>query len=84
MCFVFIQFRRGDNATLPPRIASQRSVACGSIAALSIGAAFLTLIYFIPLYFQVVKGASAARSGVMILPIVISDVIFSITAGVLG
>lgn len=84
MCFVFIQFRRGDNATLPPRIASQGSVACGSIAALSIGAAFLTLIYFIPLYFQVIKGVSPARPEVMILPIVISDVIFSITAGILG
>jgi MFS family permease len=84
VCFIFIQLQRGDKATLPPRIASQRSVACGSIAALSIGAAFLTLIYFVPLYFQVIKGVSAARSGVMILPIVISDVIFSITAGVLG
>jgi MFS family permease len=84
VCFIFVQFWRGDNGTIPPRIASQRSVACSSIVALSMGAAFLTLMYFIPLYFQAVKGVSAARSGVMVLPIVISDIIFSITAGVLG
>lgn len=84
VCFSITQIRSGEKGTIPRRIIAQRSVALGCIIALCIGAAFLTLVYFIPIYFQAIKGVTAIRSGVMILPIVISDVMFSIAAGVLS
>lgn len=84
ICFIVMQIRREGKATIPPRIITQRTVACASVAALSIAASFINIIYYLPIYFQVIKGVTAERSGTMILAIVISDVICSILAGTLG
>ena len=43
--FVVIQFWKGDNATVPPRILKQRTVAAVAWFAAMIGAAFFTLVY---------------------------------------
>jgi hypothetical protein len=47
-----------------------------------IGAAFFTLVYFLPLYFQAIKGASAVKSGIMNLPLILSLVLMSMVVGV--
>ncbi|KAI9749545.1 MAG: MFS sugar transporter [Chaenotheca gracillima] len=80
--FIFIQFRRGDLATIPPRIIKQRSLAFGAWFILCIGAAFLTLIYFLPIWFQAIKGVSATKSGIMNLPFIMGVVISSILSGI--
>lgn len=81
--FVFIQFRSGDNATIPIRIITQRSIASGVyFSAISPGAMFI-MIYFLPLWFQAIKGVSAVRSGIDTLPLVMSLVVASIIAGAL-
>jgi MFS family permease len=80
--FIGIQFWKGDNATVPPRILKQRTVAAVAWFAAMIGAAFFTLVYFLPLYFQAIKGASAVKSGIMNLPLILSLVIMSMLVGV--
>ena len=80
--FIGIQFWKGDNATVPPRILKQRTVAAVAWFAAMIGAAFFTLVYFLPLWFQAIKGASAVKSGIMNLPLILSLVIMSIIVGV--
>jgi hypothetical protein len=52
--FIAIQIQRGERATLPPRILKQRSIACGCGVAFGIGSAFMILVYYIPLWFQVI------------------------------
>jgi hypothetical protein len=47
------------------------------------GAAFYGTLYYLPTYFQVVHGASAVRSGVLILPLVLVQTICSFTSGYL-
>lgn len=81
--FVYVQHRQQDNATVPPRVLRNRTVWAGAFFAFTVGASFFLAIYFLPLWFQAVKGATAVRSGIMNLPMLISVVVFSLAAGAL-
>ncbi|KAF3404136.1 Efflux pump roqT, partial [Talaromyces pinophilus] len=71
-----------DFATVPPRIFLKRTVWSAAIFTFCIGAAFLSSVYYLPIWFQAVKNASAVDSGVMNLPLLISNVVASIISGV--
>lgn len=45
------------------------------------GAAFLLLVYYLPIWFQAVKGVSAVKSGIENLPMILGLVIMSVVAG---
>ncbi|KAH6883832.1 major facilitator superfamily domain-containing protein [Thelonectria olida] len=79
--FVVIQRWKQDKATVPPRILSDRTVWSCAAFAVCFGASFFLLIYYIPIWFQAVKGASAVRSGVMNLPMILGLVVMSVLAG---
>ncbi|KAH8878757.1 MFS general substrate transporter, partial [Thozetella sp. PMI_491] len=82
--FVEWQYRTQDTtATLPDRILFQRSVALGALSQFCVGAAMLTASLYIPLWFQAVRGASAAESGLRTLPLVLAVVVGSVASGVL-
>jgi EmrB/QacA subfamily drug resistance transporter len=81
IAFIIVQFIVGENATIPIRIAKQRSIACGALYALCVGAAFFVMVYYIPLWFQAIHGTSATHSGIDTLPMMIAVVIASLTAG---
>ncbi|KAI4261784.1 MAG: hypothetical protein L6R42_003024 [Xanthoria sp. 1 TBL-2021] len=80
--FITMQFVQGDNATLPIRIVKQRSVAAASWYTLCLGGSFFVLIYFVPIWFQAIKGVSATKSGIMVLPMILSLVLISIISGI--
>lgn len=82
IAFVGIQFWRGEKATIPPRIIKQRSIASASIVALSIGSCFMLLIFYLPIWFQAIKGVTATQSGIRNLPLILGVTIFSIFGGV--
>jgi hypothetical protein len=79
--FVCIQFWQGDNATVPIRIIKQRSVASGVYFSITSPGSMMIMIYYLPLWFQAIKGVSAVKSGIDTLPLVLSLVIASIIAG---
>jgi len=79
--FLFIQWRQQDNATVPPRIISNRSVLSASFYAFSLGSAFFLFVYYIPIWFQSVQGVSAVNSGIRNLPLLLSVVVASIVSG---
>ncbi|KAI9773184.1 MAG: hypothetical protein M1840_008305 [Geoglossum simile] len=81
--FTYTQIRLGEAATLPPRILMQRSVLSGSVYAVMFGASFFVLIFYLPLYFQSVKSASATKSGIEVLPLLLATVVSSIISGFL-
>ncbi|KAI4167500.1 MAG: hypothetical protein LQ343_007178 [Gyalolechia ehrenbergii] len=82
LAFAFVQFRQGDNATIPVRIVKQRSMATASWFVFCLGASFFVLIYFVPIWFQAIKGVSATKSGIMVLPMILSLVLISVISGV--
>ena len=79
--FLALQWYMGDNATVPFRIISQRSVASACAFAFLLGSAFFILIYWVPIWFQAIKGASALKSGIYCLPMVLALVIANAITG---
>ncbi|KAJ7667073.1 putative MFS multidrug transporter [Mycena rosella] len=79
--FVGIQIWKQEEATVPPRILKQRSIMSGAWFALCLGSSFFILVYFLPIWFQAIKGVSAVKSGIDNLPMILSLVVSSLIAG---
>jgi len=65
--FIGVQIWKQENATVPPRIIMQRSVASGSGYAFCVGAAMMILVYFVAIWFQAIEGITAYESGIRML-----------------
>ncbi|KAJ6579575.1 major facilitator superfamily domain-containing protein [Mycena vulgaris] len=79
--FIGIQIWKQDEATVPPRILKQRTILSGAWFALCLGSSFFILVYFLPIWFQAIKGVSAVKSGIDNLPMILSLVISSLIGG---
>ncbi|KAK4235622.1 major facilitator superfamily domain-containing protein [Achaetomium macrosporum] len=79
--FIATQFWAGDNATVPIRIARQRIIACGGFFSFCVGAAFFIMTYYIPIWFQAIRNASATTSGLDMLPMMIANIAAVMIAG---
>ncbi|KAK4252241.1 major facilitator superfamily domain-containing protein [Corynascus novoguineensis] len=79
--FIAWQWRQGDAALMPPRIITQRTVAASCGMAFMIYAALINLTYFLPVWFQAIRGVSAIQSGVNMIPYFVVNAGFSLVAG---
>ncbi|KAJ5641800.1 hypothetical protein N7490_005800 [Penicillium lividum] len=79
--FLLWDYKKGDAALLPFSIARRRSVWSSCfVYGLFMGNLY-TASYWVPVYFQGVKGASPTMSGVYILPMIIAHVIAALSSG---
>ncbi|KAL3455893.1 major facilitator superfamily domain-containing protein [Aspergillus heterothallicus] len=83
IAFTTIQYYSGDRATVPKRVFGNRNVWGAALFGSGVTAGFFLMLYYIPIWFQAIKGASAIRSGVMNLPMVLAYVFFSLSGGYL-
>ncbi|KUI69640.1 Putative HC-toxin efflux carrier TOXA [Cytospora mali] len=81
--FIGIQFWKGDQGTLPPRLFKNRNVLCAMLFSCFFGSAFFPLIYYLSLYFQAIQGDSAVEAGIKLLPLLIATVLTSVLSGAL-
>ncbi|KAJ7834161.1 DHA14-like major facilitator [Mycena leptocephala] len=81
--FIIVQLRMQDQATVPPRILRQRSIWSSAMFAFSMGAAFNIITFYLPIWSQAIRGVSAVRSGILILPMIGAYVLGCVLAGVL-
>lgn len=81
IAFVTSQYLRPDTATIPARIFTQRSILAGFCATFTVGASMMIVVYYLPIWFQAIKGVSAVDSGIRLLPLVLSMVVASIASG---
>ena len=80
--FTSIQFWKGDKATLPPRILlRQRTVFACAFFSTFLAMALYVHIYYLPFYFQAVKGTTAEGSGIRTIPYLVSITLASIVVG---
>lgn len=79
--FAWEQRRRGDGATLPPRVLGQRSVLAGFVFAACTNATMNVFEYYLPTYFQTVRGYSTTRSGYLLFPCLIGYTVASVLQG---
>ncbi|ETN36532.1 uncharacterized protein HMPREF1541_08810 [Cyphellophora europaea CBS 101466] len=80
--FTCIQLWKGEQATLPPRIMlHQRTVFTCAFFSAFLAMGLYTHIYYLPFYFQAVKGTTAEGSGIRTIPYLVSNTLFSIVIG---
>jgi EmrB/QacA subfamily drug resistance transporter len=80
LAFVW-QEQRASEPILPLRLFRDAVFNVSSIGGFVIGVAMFGAIIFLPLYMQVVKGASATKSGLLLLPMVAGMMIATIGSG---
>lgn len=79
--FLGWQWYAADSALVPPRLFHHRTVFLAFGACLIAPGGVATIIYYLPIWFQAVQGATPVSSGIRYLPSVISDVLTSIIGG---
>ncbi|KAI0434080.1 major facilitator superfamily domain-containing protein [Xylaria sp. FL1042] len=83
IAFVVVQVLRPDTATVPGQIIKQRSILAAAIFMFSVSGAMFIIIYYVPLWFQVILGANAIQSGIYTLPFVLSLVVSANISGII-
>jgi hypothetical protein len=82
--FVLWECRVGDTAIIPGSVVRRREVwsSCGHIFSMS----FVVFIanYFLPVYFQAVKGVGPTLSGLYLLPGILGQLSFVLLSGAAG
>ncbi|KAI0409708.1 MFS general substrate transporter [Xylaria palmicola] len=81
IAFAAVQVFMPKTATVPVRIIRKRSILAATVFMFALAGSFLMAIYYLPLWFQVVKGATATQSGIYTLPFVLSLVVASTLSG---
>ena len=83
--FLFWERRQGDEAMFPLALVRIREVWTSMLAGmLLIGGIVIVFAFYLPIYFQAVKGVSPLQSGLYVLPNILSSILMAVTAGVLG
>ncbi|OHW95328.1 major facilitator superfamily transporter [Colletotrichum incanum] len=70
-----------DDAVIPPRLLRDRAVLGGVLLISWLSAALFTHVFFLPFYFQVVRGLSATASGLRILAYLGAMALAGVVAG---
>jgi len=79
--FIWVQQRMGNDALLPLRLFRSATFSVAAAQVTIIGAAMFGGLSVIPLYLQIVKGASPTKSGLLLLPLVAGLMIASLGTG---
>ena len=78
--FVFIE-RRASEPELPLNLFANRTFSMTSLVGFIVGFAMFGCITFLPLFFQVVRGASPTGSGLRLLPLMGGLIALSVISG---
>jgi len=81
IAFIIIEIYQGERAMVVPRLFKDRYIVLSMVFVFFIGGGFFLLLYYLPIYFQVVFGVSASESGIRNLPLILAVALFSIVSG---
>jgi EmrB/QacA subfamily drug resistance transporter len=82
VAFFLIERAMGEEAILPLALFRIRTVGVASIASVLIGIAMFGGLASLPLYLQIVKGATPTQAGLLLLPMTLGIMAGSIGSGV--
>ncbi len=80
--FAATQIWQGTKSTIPPHLLRNRQVVFAWGFSFVFGGSYFTFSYYLPIYFQSIKSASATQSGIDSLALLLSCVVSSIIIGV--
>jgi hypothetical protein len=81
--FVIWEYYVGDNAMIPVSVIRHRVVWSSCIYGAFFLGAVMTFTYYMPIYFQAVRGVSPSLSGVYLFPSILSQMIAAVLSGVM-
>ena len=81
IAFVGWEIWLGDYAMILPRLYKQRSLSATAPYQFFFMGSYIVLLYYLPLYFQSILGASPIKSGVNNLPLVLAAAVFALIGG---
>lgn len=79
--FAVIEWYQGDRAMIVGRLLKDRTISVSMVFIFFLGGGFFLLLYWLPIYFQVVSGVTASQSGVRNLPLILGTTIATILSG---
>ncbi|RUP04397.1 major facilitator superfamily domain-containing protein [Jimgerdemannia flammicorona] len=83
VAFVFVESYYAKEPIIPGHLFKMRTPLAVFIVSFFFGMAFFGLIYYLPLFFQVVKGDSATTSGLELIPLMVAMVFCTVVSGAL-
>ncbi len=72
---------QGEYAMMLPRLYKQRSLSLTAPYQFFFMGSYIVLLYYLPIYFQSIRGATPVKSGVNNLPLVLAAGVFAILGG---
>jgi hypothetical protein len=82
--FAAWEYHVGDIAMIPLSLLRQTVVWSSCLVSFFFFACAMMPPYYMPIYFQAVKGVSPSLSGVYLLPQILSQILFAVGGGVLS
>ncbi|KAH8686944.1 major facilitator superfamily domain-containing protein [Ilyonectria robusta] len=84
--FIFIlwEYRVGDGAMIPLPVVRKREVWTSCLTMMFLFTSVFVASYYLPIYFQSVKGDTPFQSGVNLLPSILSQIVAAVFIGVIG
>ena len=82
--FLGWEYRKGDAAMVPFSMIKNKVIWSSCLVQVFFFGGMLSMSYYLPIYFQAVKGVSPTLSGVYLLPSILTQMLFSVISGVLG
>lgn len=79
--WAYVQYRLGDNATVPLRIARMRSMGAGMWVSFCISGVVSWVVQYVPIWFQAVRSTSAYQSGINFLPATGAQALLAVMSG---
>lgn len=79
--FCVVEYFQGERAIIVSRLLKDRTVSVGMAYVFFLAGGYFLLLYYIPIYFQVVSGVTASQSGVRNLPLILGTTIATILSG---
>ena len=83
IAFIAVEVLTPETAMAPLRIVANRSVGGSMLFMLLLSGAMMSLVYYLPIWFQAVQGQSATQAGVRTIPLVLSLVLFGIITAII-
>ncbi|ORX55145.1 MFS general substrate transporter [Hesseltinella vesiculosa] len=79
--FAYVEVNIAKDPIMPPHLFRNRSVLAILITNFWFGVSFFAVVYYLPVYFQVVRNDSAMWSGIRLIPMQMLICVFSSGAG---
>ncbi|KAH6603855.1 efflux pump antibiotic resistance [Trichoderma cornu-damae] len=79
--FAFVELWQDERAMIIPRLFAKRDIGVALFYTLFQGGALFAMVYYLPLYFQAIRGTDAVISGVHNLPFIIAAMASALAAG---